>query len=119
MFTHHIFIVYPFGFQYYCVHKLSRALFSALTSTLQVSAPTMENGGEPSNKKSRLQEEPMAAVKQERLEMKESQGGAGALATVEEAMQVPWVAAEVNPLFYLCFACQLPLRPPVHQVMHA
>uniref|UniRef100_A0A453QK92 SIAH-type domain-containing protein n=3 Tax=Aegilops tauschii subsp. strangulata TaxID=200361 RepID=A0A453QK92_AEGTS len=115
VFTHHIFIVYPFGFQYCCVHKLSRALFSALTSTLQVSAPTMENGGEPSNKKSRLQEEPMAAVKQERLEMKESQGGAGALATVEEAMQVPWVAAEVNPLFYLCFACQLPLRPPVHQ----
>ena len=71
----------------------------------------MENGGEPNNKKSRLQE-PMP-VKHEQ----ESQGGEGALLAVEEAMQVPWVAAEVNPLFYLCFACQLPLRPPVHQVI--
>lgn len=78
----------------------------------------MDNGGEPSNKKSRLQEETME-VKQERLERRKSQGGEGALLAVEEAMQVPWVAAEVNPLFYLCFACQLPLRPPVHQVMHA
>ncbi|XP_044346013.1 putative E3 ubiquitin-protein ligase SINA-like 6 [Triticum aestivum] len=76
----------------------------------------MENGGEPSNKKSRLQEEEPMAVKQEGLERRQSQGGEGALLAVEdEAMQVPWVAAEVNPLFYLCFACQLPLRPPVHQ----
>lgn len=75
--------------------------------------------GEASNKRPRSE---LAAVKQERLQRRMSQGGdgQGGLLAVEDAMQVPWAAAEaeVNLLFFHCFACQLPLKPPVHKVIN-